>query len=319
LKYKNIFIDVSNFYHRAYSIGKNLSIEKEGKLFITGGIFLSFKMIQSIEKQFLSENGKVFFLFDNAHSGINKRKEIDPDYKANREKKEEVFYKSLDLFHSILLHYKDNYIVVKKEGMEADDLVGPLSKKYQDEPTLLVSNDLDWFRSIGDTIHVAKYEKGEYVIYNKEKFIEKYSFEPSTIKLCMYKSFRGDKGDNIPIGVQGIRETSLVQLINDFDSLEDIFRNLNSLDYLSSSLKTKIKEKIPRLFLNFKLVDYLTISKEELEESEYACKFSPKALQVFYNTLEFNISDFDPRLIPFIEKKTLENTGFFKYNKVPRV
>jgi 5'-3' exonuclease len=293
------------------------TVLEDNTTMVTGGIYNSLRMIQRIERDYLQPEGEVYFLFDNCHSGINKRKEIDPDYKANREKKDEAFYRSLDFLHLVLLNYKNNYKTVKVEGSEADDLVDTLVKMNPDDSILLVSNDLDWFRAIRENVHVAKYEKGNYHIYDKDEFVEKYGFEPTVTKMCMYKSFKGDSGDNVPIGVEGIRTKVLVKLVSEFDSIQDIIRHVDELDYVSDTFKERIKENTPRLLMNYKLVDYLDISEEQINEGTYDCSFNPRTLNSLYQTLEFDVSRLDTRVYQFypINKK---GGSFFKREKIPR-
>ena len=318
MKYQKIFIDVSNFYYRGYSVGQNMStIMEDDQEMVTGGIYNSLRMIQRVERDFLADKGEVFFLFDNCHSGINKRKTIDPDYKSNRTKKDDAFYRSLDYLHLVLLNYKNNYRTVKVEGMEADDLVDTLSKSYPDDSILLVSNDLDWFRSINSLIHVAKYEKGNYKIYDEVAFTERYGFEPTVNKLCMYKSFTGDTGDNVPKAVPKMKTADIVRLITEFDSISEIGRAVESLDYITPLFKTRIKDSIPRLLMNYKLVNYLNISKEELDENVYSCTFNPRVLNSLYHTLSFDIAKIDPRVYQFYSVKQSAGS-FFKLKKMPR-
>jgi DNA polymerase I len=292
------------------------AVLEDGMKIVTGGIYNSLRMIQRIERDFLQPEGEVYFLFDNSHSGLNRRKEIDPEYKANREKKDESFYRSLDYLHLIILNYKDNYRTVKVEGMEADDLVDTMVKMNPDDSILLVSNDLDWFRAIRENVHVAKYEEKDYHIYDRQGFIDKYGFEPAVNKMCLYKSFKGDAGDNVPIGVEGIRTTVLIRLISEFDSIQDIYRHVDDLDYVSPAFKEKIKENTPRLLMNYRLVNYLDISPEEIEENTYICSFNPSTLNSIYKTLDFEISKIDPRVYQFFPKK--EKGSFFKLEKIPR-
>lgn len=318
MKYQKIFIDVSNFYHRGFYTGQSMTnVMEDGLEIVTGGIYNSLRMIQRIERDFLNQNGEVYFLFDNCHSGLNRRKEIDPEYKATREKKDEAFYRSLDFLHLIFLNYKNNYRTVKVEGMEADDLVDTMVKMNPEDSILLVSNDLDWFRAIRDNVHVAKYENNDYHIYDKQGFIDKYGFEPTVNKMCMYKSFKGDSGDNVPIGVEGMRTNVLVKLITEFDSIQDICRHVDELDYVSPLFKNRIKENAPRLLMNYKLVNYLDVTEEEIEENTYICSFNPTTLNSLYKSLGFEISKIDPRVYQFFPEK--KNKGsFFKLEKMPR-
>ena len=318
MRYSKIFVDVSNFYHRGYSTGQEMTnVMEDGFEMITGGIHNSLQMIQRIEREYLMMGGEMFFLFDNCHSGVSRRRVIDPDYKKNREKREEAFFKGLDFFHLILLAYKDTYRTVKMEGMEADDLVAPLVDLYPDDSILLVSNDMDWFRKISDNVHVAKYENKNYKIYNKEIFFKKFNFEPTSNKICLFKSFRGDDGDNVPIGVKGIRTDTLIKLIQDHDTISDICRSVDHLDYVSDLFKKKIKESTPRLLMNYKLVDFLPITVEEIQENIYYSAFKPATLNQLYLTLGFDIGHIDSRVYQFFPKAR-QSGSFFKKEKIPR-
>ena len=319
MRYQKIFIDASNFFHRAHCCFNGEPVDlPDGTQVATGGIFIGINMMNRLERDFLIPGGKIFFLFDNTHSGDNKRKEIDPEYKSNRTKKDDSFYRGLDLFQMILLSYKSNLVMVKVTGKEADDLVDPLVKKFPDEKILLVSNDLDWFRSISDLVHVAKYEKGNYNIYGRDEFYEKFQFEPTVDNLCLYKAFRGDKSDNVQSGVPGIREVTLVQLINEFDSIKEIFHSLPSIDYISDNFKKKIKENYSRLLLNYDLVSYEVVDDEELSNGTFEGKFQPNSLYSLYKMLNFDIEKFDPRVSQFFPKEDKKNEGFFQFDKVPR-
>lgn len=320
MRYQKIFVDASNFFHRAHCAFNGEPVKlQDGKEVATGGIHVGIGMMNRLEKDYLIPGGKIFFLFDNTSSGDTKRKEIDPEYKSNRTKKDDSFYRGLDLFQMVLLSYKNNLVMVKVLGKEADDLVDPLVQKYSNEKILLVSNDLDWFRSISEKVHVAKYEKGNYKIYGREEFVEKYKFEPSVDNLCLYKAFRGDKGDNIQSGVPGIRETTLVQLVKDFDSIKDILQALPQLNYISENFKKKIKENYSRLLLNYDLVSYETVDDEELKEGTFEAKFQPNSLYMLYKMLKFDIERFDPRVSQYYPKEDKKSSGFFQFDKVPRV
>jgi len=323
MKYDNILIDTSNFYMRAYAVNQDLTTELEdGTKIVTGGIYTAIKMIESVENKFLKPEGRIFFLFDNCYSGDNRRKEIDPEYKANRTKKDDVFYRSLDIFQTLLLNYKDNFYCVKREGFEADDLVDPLVKSLpEDEEVLLISNDMDWFRSITQYCHVAKYEMRDYVIYRPIDFIEKFGFEPSIKNVIMYKAFRGDSSDNIAPGVSGIREKDLNRIINDYNSITDLLSKINSNQYLTNTFKQKIIENSSRLLLNEKLVSFQPMSLVEIVGSIYTCKFNAKVLHAIYKSLNFQISKIDPRVACFFNKNEspVSNSNFFKFDKASRI
>ena len=326
--YSTLIIDTSNFYMRAYSVGGGMTNKMEdGSTLVTGGIYTFLRMVKSLENRFLDPNGSVYFLFDNSHSGIDRRKEIDPDYKSNRTKKDDNFYRSMDILQTILLNYKENWFCVKKKGFEADDLVYPFIKEFTDRQILLVSNDLDWFRGISDKVHVAKHEKApgmdkaDYVIYDPKLFYERMGFKASIPAMILYKSFRGDGSDNIPAGVPGIRTEALNVIIQNCSSIQEVLKRVDSLEGVSDTFKQRIHENKARLFLNEKLVSYQEVSFEELEEDIYKCEFHPRILHSLYKSLGFQISKIDPRVQQFFVKETtpITNKNFFQRERIKRV
>lgn len=326
--YSKLLIDVSNVYMRAYSVGTSMTnVMEDGTTLVTGGIYNFLRMIKSLENRFLAQDGETYFLFDNSHSGIVRRKEIDPSYKSNRTKKDEDFYRSIDLLQMILLNYKDSWYCVKKFGYEADDLVYPLIQEFSNDSILLVSNDLDWFRGISSHVHVAKYEKGDnmskadYVIYDNQLFEKRMGFKPSISSMVLYKSFRGDSSDNIPPGVPGIRTEALISLISKCRNIKEVMEKVDSMEEVSDTFKKKIKESSARLFLNEKLVSYQSISFMDLKEDIYKGEFHAKTLHSLYKSLGFQISKIDPRVQQYFIKESAPITDktFFQKVKVKRV
>lgn len=316
--YDSILVDMSNVYHRAYHVGKDLTNKMDdGTVMVTGGVHLSIKMIRKIESNFLNSGGTMFFIFDNAKSGVNRRKEIDPEYKSNRDDHGTSFYRGLDFLNLILMNYKDNYRVVKRPGSEADDLITAIVSEYPQNLHLMVSNDLDWSQVLSETVHLAKYERGDYQIYTPEYFEERFGFVPTPESVSLYKTFRGDKSDNIPIGLPGIKEKDLIRLIQEKSSLEEVVEDLPHIEYISNTFKSKLVERLPRLRLNYKLVALEKIPYRELKEYIFVSKFNPRTLKSLYQSLGFDLSTFDRRVQQmFPEKRTAKN--FFSYDKVER-
>ena len=325
MMYDTLVVDTSNLYMRAYSVGSSLTSQlSDGTEIITGGIYNFIRMINSLENRFLKEsNGKVYFIFDNSKSGILRRKDIDPEYKSNRTKKDDLFYRTIDFLHSILLNYREGWFCVKCEGYEADDLVAPIVDTLKGEEVLLVSNDMDWMRSISEHVHVAKYEDKDYKVFTPELFAERFGFSPSKESVILYKSIRGDHSDNIPPSVKGIPEKAVMEIVGKCSSVREllhVIRDENPFENLSETFRTKIKESIPRLTMNEKLVGFQDISEENLREGIYNCTFHPSALRVLYKELGFQISKLDPRILKFIDEteKPVTPSDFFKPRKIKR-
>lgn len=327
MRFDNILIDVSNLFHRGYAVMSSMThVMSDGTEMVTGGIYNSIRMIQKIESEYLSPGGMLYLLFDNCFASDDRRKIIDPMYKANRTKADVSFARSLDLFQLIALSYKDNWVIVNRQGYEADDLVYPIVSSI-DGTSLLISNDMDWMRALSETVSVGKYEEGGYVIYDRERFKNKMGFYPSLSGMCIYKSFRGDTSDNIPAGVSGMRSKDLSMILDKYvsdrpplDIMKDIIRDVDTLD-LSDAWKDKIRENKSRLLLNCRLVDYLHIGKDEMADAMFSSRFQPRVLYTMYESLGFDVSKIDPRVMQFFEKreKKISDDSFFQKSMIPRI
>lgn len=114
------------------------------------------------------------------------------------------------------------------EGYEADDIIGTLAKQAVNQEVYIVTGDRDALQLVNN--HIKTYMPGkslsDIVIYDGKKFEEKYGFAPK--QLIDFKALVGDASDNIP-GVSGIGEVTATKLIQDFVSLEEIYKNLDKI------------------------------------------------------------------------------------------
>lgn len=120
------------------------------------------------------------------------------------------------------------------EGYEADDLIGTLTKqaikKEKALEVIIVTGDRDIMQLIEKRVKVMMPKKtlNDVGLYGEEEFMAKYGFDP--IQLIDYKGLAGDASDNIP-GVAGIGDVSATKLIQNFGSVEKIYKaeNLKTL------------------------------------------------------------------------------------------
>lgn len=157
-------------------------------------------------------------------------------YKATRVKKEQELYDQIPIIQELLLGF---YIPsLDAEGYEADDIIGTLSQKAENEgyQTLIVTGDLDALQLVSKKTHVVFFQKGisETRTYDEAAVKERYGFPPA--QLVDYKALRGDASDNIP-GVAGIGEKTATELIVKYGSVQGI------LDALEAG---KIEEKVAK-------------------------------------------------------------------------
>ena len=90
------------------------------------------------------------------------------------------------------------------QGMEADDLIGSMIEKWQDDADItMISGDKDLLQLLNPSTQIAFTKKGytEYDVYTDARFKEEYGIEP--VQFAQVKAFMGDSSDGYP-GVKGI-------------------------------------------------------------------------------------------------------------------
>lgn len=134
-------------------------------------------------------------------------------------------------------------------GMEADDTIASVTKKWQGEGQFtIVSGDKDLLQLLRPDVNIEFTKKGFsiYDAYSLNRFREEYGIEPN--QFPDVKAFMGDSGDGYP-GVKGIGPKTALQLIQDYGSVEGV---LAAKDQLKPGQRKKIDEA----------GDLLTISKQ---------------------------------------------------------
>ena len=113
---------------------------------------------------------------------------------------------------------------LEKEGYEADDIIGTVSRMCDEtgNECVIVTGDKDSFQLITETTHVkhvkSRMGKTETIEYTPEVFFEEYGFEPK--RIVDLKALMGDASDNIP-GVKGVGEKTAMELIKTFGTVEN--------------------------------------------------------------------------------------------------
>lgn len=127
-------------------------------------------------------------------------------------------------------------VLLEKEGYEADDILGTLSRiaKENGSECILVTGDRDSFQLIGDgtIVHLAATNGTK--IFDEQKIIDTYGVKPA--QLIDVKALMGDSSDNIT-GVPGIGEKGALKLISEYGNLDEVYKNIENI-------KGAIKEKL---------------------------------------------------------------------------
>ena len=252
-----------------------------GNLLIVDGLNIAFRWkhqgrldfkydyIRTVESLAKSYNAGTIVIL--AAGGSTFRKEIYPEYKANRtekyadqtelEKKE--FEMVLAEFNSTLTELKNkDYPVFNFRGVEADDIAAYIVKhrdKFGYDECWLISSDKDWDLLIDE--HTSRFS----TVTRKETTVgnwdEHYDFEIEDY--ITFKCLVGDKGDNVP-GVPGVGPKRAVALMQQYGTIFDIYDALpleGRYKYIQS-----VNDTGEQLLTNVELMDLLTYCDEALGE-----------------------------------------------------
>ena len=159
------------------------------------------------------------------------------DYKANREAMPDTLRCQIKTIIEGLQAFE--IPIYTKEGYEADDVIGTISKIASEagNRTLILTGDQDSFQLIDEQglVKVLIPSKGELIEYDWDKVFEKLGVYPNQV--VDYKGLRGDTSDNIP-GIKGIGEKTAQKLLNRYKNLEELLEDCENIP------EKAIKEKI---------------------------------------------------------------------------
>ena len=253
---------------------------QNGNLLIVDGLNIAFRWkhqgvtdfkydyIRTVESLAKSYNaGNIIITAD---GGSSYRKEIFPEYKANRKEKyaeqtpqeEKEFAMFMAEFSNTLTLLKEKYPVFQFKGVEADDIAAYISMHLDDyglDECWMVSSDKDWDLLINDRVsRFSTVTRKETTVHNWD---EHYDFDiPDYIT---FKCLTGDKGDNVP-GIPGIGPKRAVQLMEQYGDVFDIY-DACPIDGKYKYIQN-LNENAEQLLINVELMDLVTYSEQAIGE-----------------------------------------------------
>lgn len=205
------------------------------------------------------------------------------DYKGTRKPMPDDLRTQVDLLKEVL----DVMKIARYEqpGIEADDIIGTLSKKFSVE-TIIITGDKDSFQLVDENTSVYFTRRGisDLDIYNIGNFTEKTEILP--LQIIDLKSMMGDSSDNIP-GIAGVGEKTALSLLKEYGSLEGLYENVENL---KGKLKERVAESREIAFLSKTLATINTGLNIDLtlKDLELSFPFTDKVRKKFFE-LEFKI------------------------------
>ncbi|MFA5736658.1 MAG: DNA polymerase [Candidatus Paceibacterota bacterium] len=235
-KKKLVLFDAHAIIHRAYHALPDF-VSSQGEP--TGGLYgvatMLMRIISDLKPDYLVA------CFDRAETTF--RKQAYEGYKAGRPKAEAELIAQLIRARDIFTAF--GIPIYDAPGFEADDIIGTIVEKLKTNNNLqiiIASGDMDTLQLVkGDRVIVYTLRKGltDTVIYDEKNIRERYGFAPALI--ADFKGLKGDPSDNI-IGVSGVGDKTATILIQEFGSIEQIFKKLKKDEkiFINRGVKTRI-------------------------------------------------------------------------------
>lgn len=218
---KFILIDGNAIMHRAFHAYPP-SLIYDGKL--TNAVYGFFTMLLKL----LEDQNPTYLAvcFDRPKPTF--RKALYAGYQAKRPQMADELSEQFVIVHEIL--EKAHISIFEIDGYEADDLLGTLARQIYNLKfeTIIVTGDRDLLQLVNERVKILAPIVGmtKMILFDSEKVIEKYGLNPS--QFIDYKALVGDASDNYP-GVSGIGPKTAMNLLQKYETFEEIYRHLGEL------------------------------------------------------------------------------------------
>ncbi len=243
-----LVIDGNAIMHRAYHAIPHLSSSDGTPTNIVYGyLSMLHKVIGDFQPDYLVS------CFDTPKPTF--RNHLFKEYQIQRPKIENDFIVQIPLVKEAL--DKAAIFRIEKDGYEADDIIGTITKIFDNEKfrVVIVTGDKDIFQLINDNVFVASPQLGlaNIKVFDKVEVERKLDIPPS--RIVDYKALVGDPSDNYP-GAKGIGPKTASRLIHQFGSVDDIYKNIDQID--SIKIREVLEKEKATVEISKKLATILT-------------------------------------------------------------
>ncbi len=208
------------------------------------------------------------------------------EYKAHREAMPEDLSTAIPYIISLIDAF--NIPVIFSEGYEADDIIGTLAKKAEQEgfKTYMMTSDKDFGQLVSENIFV--YRPGRFGdkadVLGIKEVCARFGIKRPEQVIDMLGLW-GDASDNIP-GIPGVGEVTARKLLDEFDNLENLLQNVSKIK--NPKLKDKVIEFADQAVFSKKLATIILDVPVNLDEERLIRKHPDEAkLRALFDELEF--------------------------------
>lgn len=273
---KILLIDGNSMLFRGYYATCYTRMMKTSSGIPTNAVFAFSTMMDKAIKKI--EPKYVVVAFDKGKKTF--RHDLYEDYKGGRKAAPEDLVPQFSLVRDFLKAYNIPYI--EEENIEADDIIGSLAKKYPDYEVNILTSDRDLLQVIDTTTSVYLMKKGitDMQLVDQETLKEEFHLHP--LQIIDLKGLMGDSADNIK-GVMGIGEKTALKLLEDYQSIEKIYENI---DRIKGKLKEKLLMDKESAFLSKQLATIKTDVSITLSLKDFLFQPNYETLLKFYHQYE---------------------------------
>ena len=220
---------------------------------VLGFMDFTYRLLSSEKPQLIA------FAFDESLQSSH-RKDIYPEYKANRSPAPEslrkqfklcrAFIHALGIHEAASLHY------------EADDLIGTWAKSLRQQhiPVNIITADKDLAQLVYKNDHWWEYDRGQKM--DTKAITKKFRAKPRQIADQL--AIAGDKSDNIP-GVPGIGMATAAKLLRKFDNIDTLLESIPEISSMQIRCASRIQQLIEEHQETIKLARQLTAIHCDIE------------------------------------------------------
>ncbi|MBA8666763.1 DNA polymerase I [Holosporaceae bacterium 'Namur'] len=173
----------------------------------------------------------------------NFRHDIFPQYKANRPQLPDDLIVQFPLIRETIEAF--NITSLEADGYEADDLIAAYASDAlkQGMEVKIISSDKDLMQLVCDNLKLSDPIKN--IEIGEEQVVAKLGVKP--YQVADYLALIGDSSDNIP-GAKGIGPKTAIELLSKFETLDNIYANINNIE----------KDRLKNLLIESRDIVYLS-------------------------------------------------------------
>ncbi len=277
-------IDGSNYVYRAFFAIQGLT---NSRGFPTNAVYGFNNMLAKLLRERKPEH--IAVVFD--AKGPTFRNEAFGDYKAHRKPMPDELKPQIGVVKDLVRAYRIPLLEI--EGIEADDVIGTLARRFEagGVKVVIVSGDKDLMQLVSDGVVMIDTMKDK--IYDAAGVEERFGVGPD--RLVELLGLMGDASDNIP-GVPGVGPKTALQLINDYGSVEGVLHNAAKIR--NERIRKAVTEHAEQARLSRELALVKTDADVDLDLDEARFEGPDReALKALFKELEFSslIQDLEVR------------------------